>query len=165
MLVFIRFIYELLSSIIINTLRFYLSVRLSVCDGCGRGHNEFAGRVQNYHVRSSCHRNGYNLSRDSKKLLLVRTLSIAGYAKDAIVDAYHRTSDGQEHKIIWRAGPEQDTIFYLRVTACREQGSHCHDERLAWVALRGQTTLYSNSFVESLGSELDYNRANNFHPG
>ena len=49
----------------------------------------------------------------------------------------HRTSDGQEHKIIWRAGPEQDTIFYLRVTACREQGSHCHDEQLAWVASRG----------------------------
>ena len=41
----------------------------------------------------------------------------AGYAKDATVDACHRTSDGQEHKIIWRAGPEQDTIFYLRVTA------------------------------------------------
>ena len=31
---------------------------MSVRDGCGRGHNAFAGRVQNYHVRSSCHRNG-----------------------------------------------------------------------------------------------------------
>ena len=49
-------------------------------------------------------------SRDSKKLLLVRTLRVAGYAKDAIVDACHRTNDGQEHKIIWRAGPEQDKI-------------------------------------------------------
>ena len=48
----------------INTLRFMLSV----CDGCGRGRNEFAGRVQNYHVRSSCHKNGYNLSRDSKSI-------------------------------------------------------------------------------------------------
>ena len=38
---------------------------LSVCDGCGRGRNEFAGRVQNYHVRSSCHRT-IILSRDSK---------------------------------------------------------------------------------------------------
>ena len=28
----------------------------SVCDGCGRSHNQFAGRVQNYHVRLSCHR-------------------------------------------------------------------------------------------------------------
>ena len=38
-----------------------LCVCLSVCDGCGRGHNEFAGRVQNYHVPcaklSRCHRN------------------------------------------------------------------------------------------------------------
>ena len=25
--------------------------------------------------------------------------------------ACHRTSDGQEHKIIWLAGSEQDTIF------------------------------------------------------
>ena len=32
-------------------------VRACVCDGCGRGRNEFAGRVQNYRVRSSCHRN------------------------------------------------------------------------------------------------------------
>ena len=76
------------------------------------------------------------------------------------MDACHRTNDGQEHKIIWRAGPEQDTVFYLRVTACREQGSHCQDERLAWVASRGQWTSYSNSFV--LGA--NYNRANNFHP-
>ena len=60
-------------------------------------------------------------------------------------------------------GPEQDTIFYLRVTACREQGSHCHDERLAWVASRGQWTSYYNSFVSKvLGA--NYNRANNFHP-
>ena len=51
----------------------------------------------------------------------------AGYAKDAIVSACHRTSDRQEHKIIRRAGLERDTIFHLRVTACREQGSHCHD--------------------------------------
>ena len=78
------------------------------------------------------------------------------YAKDAIVDPCHRTNDGQEHKIIWRAGPEQD--FYLRVTACREQGSHCQDERLAWVASRGQWTSYSNSFVSKvLGA--NYNRA------
>ena len=57
--------------------------------------------------------------------------------KDVIVGAYHRTIDGQELKIIWRAGPERDTIFHSRVTACIEQGSH-------------------------LGA--NYNRANNFHP-
>ena len=63
----------------------------------------------------------------AKLLLHVWTLCVAGYTKDTIVGTYHRTSDGQEYKIIWRAGLERDTIFHLRVTACREQGSHCHD--------------------------------------
>ena len=65
----------------------------------------------------------------AKLLLQVWTLCVAGYAKDAIVGAYHRTSDGQEHKIIGRARLERDTKFHLRVidTACKEQGSHCHD--------------------------------------
>ena len=58
---------------------------------------------------------------------------------------------------------DQNKIFYLRVTACREQGSHCQDERLAWLASRGQWISYSNSFVSKvLGA--NYNRANNFHP-
>ena len=48
----------------------------------------------------------------AKLLLQVWTLCVAGYAKNAIVGAYHRTSDGQEHKIIWRAGLERDTIFH-----------------------------------------------------
>ena len=52
-----------------------------------------------------------------EKLLQVWTLCVAGYAKDAIVGACHCTSDGQEHKIIWRAGPERERIFHLRVTA------------------------------------------------
>ena len=30
------------------------------------------------------------------------------------IGACRRTNDGQEHKIIWRAGPERDTIFHLR---------------------------------------------------
>ena len=63
----------------------------------------------------------------AKLLLQVWTLCVAGYAKDAIVGAYHCTSDGQEHKNIWRAGLERDTIFHFRVTTCRKQGSHCHD--------------------------------------
>ena len=68
------------------------------------------------------------------KLLQVWTLCVAGYAKDATVGTCHCTSDGQEHKIIWRAGPERERIFHLRVRAYREQGSHCRHERLAWVA-------------------------------
>ena len=42
----------------------------------------------------------------AKLLLQVWTLCVAGYAKDAIVGAYLRTSDGQEHTIIWHAGLE-----------------------------------------------------------
>ena len=86
--------------------------------------------MQNYHVRFSYNRNIIFL--EIVKLLQVGTLCITRYAKDAIVSACHRTGNGQEHNIIWGAGQEQDTIFHLRVTACREQGSHCHDERLAW---------------------------------
>ena len=79
--------------------------------------------------------------------------------------ACHRTSNRQEHKITQRAGPEQDTIFHLHVyvTACRGRGSHGHDERLAWVASRGQGTLCSSSFVSKvLGA--NYKTANNFLP-
>ena len=43
----------------INTLRFSLSVCPCVCDGCGRGCNEFEGRVQKHHVRFNFHRNGH----------------------------------------------------------------------------------------------------------
>ena len=75
----------------------------------------------------------------------------------------HHTSYGQEHKFIWRAGPERDPIFHLRVTACREQGSHSRHKRLAWVASRWQGSSCSSSFVSNvLGA--NYNRANNFHP-
>ena len=77
--------------------------------------------------------------------------------------ACHRTSNRQEHKIIQRAGPEQDTIFHLHVPACRRRGSHGHDGRLAWVASWGQGTLGSSSFVSKvLGA--NYKTANNFLP-
>ena len=74
-----------------------------------------------------------------------------------------RTSNGQEHKIIRRAGPEQDTIFHLHVTACRRRGSHRQDQRLAWVASQGQGTSCSSSFVSKvLGANCK--TANNFLP-
>ena len=137
---------------------------LSVHDGCGRSRNEFAVRVQNHHVRFSFHRNGHNFyflryySKSCCRSGQVWTLCVAGYAKDAIVGACHRTIDEQEHKIICRAGPEQDTIFHLRVIACREQGNHCRDEQLAGVASRWQGTSCSSSFVSKvLGA--NYNRA------
>ena len=88
--------------------------------------------------------------------LLVGTLCVSDYAKDAIVGACHRTIDGQEHKISWRAGPEQDKIFHLRVTACREHARQPLSRRA--ISL-GSFTM-AEDFVltlirlESLGSEL-----------
>ena len=62
--------------------------------------------------------------------------------------AYHRTSDGQEHKIIWRAGLERDAIFSLSchgVQRARQPLS-----RLALVASRWQGTSCSSSFVSKV---------------
>ena len=114
------------------------SVCASVCDGCGRGINSF-------------------------KLLLLGPQRVERDERHAIVGACHRTSNGQEHKIIRRAEPERDTIFHLRVTACRGRGSHRQDERLAWVASRGQGTSCSSSFVSKVFG-ANYKRANNFLP-
>ena len=112
-------------------------MRLCVRDGCGRG--------------------------NSLKLLLLGPQRVESDERHAIVGACHRTSNGQEHKIIRRAEPERDTIFHLRVTACTGRGSHRQDERLAWVASRGQGTSCSSSFVSKvLGA--NYKRANNFLP-
>ena len=127
-----------------------------MCDGCRRGRNEFAGRVQKHQVRFSFHRNVHIKSFLRSAALLVGTLWVAGYAKDAIVGACHRTIDGQEHKISWRAGPEQDKIFHLRVTACRE---HVRQPLSRQAISLGSFTV-AGDFVlmlihlENLGSEL-----------
>ena len=85
-------------------------------------------------------------------MLLVGTLWVAGYAKNAIVGACHRTIDRQEHKISWRAGPEQDKIFYLRVTACREHARQPLSRRVIYL---GSFTVAGDSLMlESLASEL-----------
>ena len=96
-------------------------------------------------------------------LWLQRASCTLSEACHCTVGACHRTSNRQEHKIIQRAEPEQDTIFHLHVTACRRRGSHGHDERLAWVASRGQGTSCSSSFVSKvLGA--NYKTANKFLP-
>ena len=125
---------------IINTLRFYVSVCLS--------------------VRPSEAEMGVFFSL---KLFILGLQRAVRYVRHATVGACRRTSNRQEHKITQRAGPEQDTIFHLHVTACRGRGSHRQDERLAWVASRGQGTSCSSSFVSKvLGA--NYKRANNFLP-
>ena len=72
------------------------------------------------------------------------------------MSASHRTSDRQEHKIIWRAGPEEDTIFHLRVTACREHARQPLSRRA--ISL-GSFTVAGDFMLQlirlkSLGSEL-----------
>ena len=119
---------------VINTLRFYVSVRPKRKWAC------FFVKTVHTRATESC------------------TLR-----EHATVGACRRTSNRQEHKITQRAGPEQDTIFHLYVTACRRRGSYGQDERLAWVASRGQGTSCSSSFVSKvLGA--NYKRANNFLP-
>ena len=81
---------------------------------------------------------------------------VAGYAKDAIVSACYRTSDRQEHKTIWHAGPERDMIFHLRVTACRE---HARQPLSRQAISLGSFTVAADFVLqlihlESLGSEL-----------
>ena len=75
---------------------------------------------------------------------------VARYEKYAIVGTCHCTSNEQRHKNIRRAGPERDMIFHLRVTACRGQGSHRHEERLVWVASQGQGTSCCSSFISKI---------------
>ena len=42
-------------------------VCVSVCDGCGRGSNEFAGRVQNYRVPCAKLSRAFQLSQKSSR--------------------------------------------------------------------------------------------------
>ena len=109
-------------------------------------------------------RDGCGRGNSLKLLLLVLgPQRVERDERHAILGACHRTGNGQKHKIIRCAEPERDTIFHVRVTACRAQSSHRQDELLAWVASRGQGTSCSSSFVSKvLGA--NYKRANNFLP-
>ena len=70
-----------------------------------------------------CIRNG-NGRGFSLKLFILGLQRAARYVRHATVGACRGTSNRQEHKIIQRVGPEQDTIFHLHVIACRRRGSH-----------------------------------------
>ena len=119
----------------LNKVVLLVSVRVSVRDGCGRG---FSLKLFILGLQRAV------------KLFILGLQRAARYVRHATVGACHRTSNRQEHKIIQRAGPEQNTIFHLHVTACRRRGSYGHDERLAWVASRGQGTSCSSSFVSKV---------------
>ena len=68
-------------------------------------------------VRDGCWRGNF------LKLLLLGPQRVERDEKHAIVGACHRTSNGQEHKVIRHAEPERNTIFHLRVTACRGEAA------------------------------------------
>ena len=68
--------------------------------------------------------------------------------------ACHRTIDGQEHKISWRAASEQDTIFHL--LTCKEHARQPLSQRaisLGSFTVAGDFVLMLIR-LESLGSEL-----------
>ena len=104
-------------------------------DGCGRGHNEFAGRVQNHHVCFSFHRNGHIL----EILYSIKAAACrSGYSMPLWALAI-ALSTGKNTRLFGMLDQNETRFFtYLPVTACREQGSHCRDERLAGVAPRWQ---------------------------
>ena len=145
----------------INTLRFYLCVCLSVRDGCGRGRNEFAGRVKNHHVRSSCHRNGYNLSRarDSKSCCWSGHSALQATRRMPLWTLAIALATGKNTGL-FGVLDQNKTQFSTYVSQRAESKAATVT---IWVASRGQWISYSNSFVSKvLGA--NYNRANNFHP-
>ena len=87
----------------------------------------------------------------AKLLLQVWTLCVAGYSKDAIVRAYNRTSDGQEHKIIWRAGRER---FFTYVAQCAKSKAATVTISLGSFTVAGDFVLQLIR-LESLGSKLE----------
>ena len=128
-----------------------------MCDGCGRGLNEFASRVQNYHVRSSCHRNGYNLSRDSKSCCRSGHSALQATRRMPLWTPASALATGKNTRLFGGLDQNKTPFSTYVSTACREQGSHCQDERLAWVASRGQRTSYYNSLVTKvLGANYNY---------
>ena len=106
----------------------------SVCDGCGRG--------------------------NSLKLLLLghsELTATRGMPSWALAVALATDKNTRSFAML----NQKEIRFSL--TCRRGRGSHRQDERLAWVASRGQGTSCSSSFVSKvLGA--NYKRANNFLP-
>ena len=72
---------------------------------------------------------------------------------DAIVDACHRTNNGQEHKIIWRAGPEQD--FLLTCHSVQRARQPLSRRAISLGSFTGAVDFVLQLIrFESLGSEL-----------
>ena len=136
-----------------------MCVCLSVRDGCGRGRNEFAVRVQNHHVRFSFHKMAI-LSSDNivKAAAGLDTLRcrLRERCHCGRLPSHYRRARTQDYLACWTRTRH---VFHLPVTACGEQGSHCRDERLAGVASQWQGG--SSSFVSKvLGASKHVNNFN-----
>ena len=69
------------------------------------------------------------------------------------MDACHRTNDGQEHKIIWRAGPEQD--FLLTCHSVQRARQPLSRRAISLGSFTGAVDFVLQLIrLESLGSEL-----------
>ena len=111
-----------------------------------------ACRVQDYRVRFQLSQK-FSGKCKSCCWYMVRTLRVAGYAKDAIVEACHRTNDGQEHNIIWRAGPEQD--FLLTCHSVQRVRQPLSRRAISLGSFTGVVDFVLQLIrLESLGSEL-----------
>ena len=134
--------------IIINTLRFLVCVCVSVTDvGVATTNLRVVCKI------IACIPAVTEFSRDVKAAAGQDTQSCRLYAKDAIVDACHRTNDGQEHKIIWRAGPEQD--FLLTCHSVQRARQPLSRRAISLGSFTGAVDFVLQLIrLESLGSEL-----------
>ena len=90
----------------------------------------------------------------AKLLLQVWTLCVAGYAKDAIVGAYHRTSDGQEKKNFWACWTRMRHDFFTYVSQRAESKATTVTISLGSFMVAGDFVLQLIR-LESRGSELE----------
>ena len=103
-----------------------VSIRPSMCDGCGYGHDKIAGCVQKI---SACLRPSqmamiiFYHEIYSVQLLILGPQRVARYEKYAIVGACQTLVMSKNTRSFGRTGPERDMIFHLHVTACRDKAA------------------------------------------